>query len=99
MSAKSIIKAPRISAKGEYLLPVIIRDRTGILFEGDVDAVSSSNDAGPFDVLPLHANFISIIKEAVEVRYRGQMIKRIPVETGVLAVKEGQTEIYLGIQH
>lgn len=83
----------------EYLLPLIIRDRTGVLFEGDVDAVSSVNGTGPFDVLPLHTNFISIITGAVELRLKGQMIKRIALEKGVLAVREGRAEVYLGIQH
>lgn len=83
----------------EYLLPLVVRDRTGVLFEGEVDAVSSVNDKGPFDVLPLHTNFISIITGAVELRHKGQMIKRIPLEQGVLAVREGRAEVYLGILH
>ena len=95
----SSTNALRIVDTREYLLPLVIRDRTGVLFEGEVDAVSSVNDKGPFDMLPLHTNFISIIKGALELRHKGQMIKRLPLERGVLAVREGRAEVYLGIQH
>ena len=57
------------------------------------------NDQGPFDVLSLHANFISIIKKSVSLRYRGKIVEEMPVETGVMIVKENSVEVYLGILH
>ncbi|OGY09351.1 MAG: hypothetical protein A2782_02665 [Candidatus Blackburnbacteria bacterium RIFCSPHIGHO2_01_FULL_43_15b] len=33
------------------------------LYEGDVEYVSSENSSGKFDILPHHANFISIIED------------------------------------
>lgn len=34
----------------------------GIVFEGDVFSVSSKNLSGKFDILPQHANFITLIE-------------------------------------
>lgn len=33
-----------------------------ILFEGEALAVSSKNSVGKFDILPMHANFITIVE-------------------------------------
>ena len=32
------------------------------IFQGDVLSISSTNSKGPFDILPLHANFITLIE-------------------------------------
>lgn len=87
--------APKIEEK----LAVVIRDRGGILYEGKVDSLSSSNEAGPFDILALHANFISIIRKSISLRLRGKVVEELPVETGVMAVKANSVEVYLGILH
>lgn len=42
------------------LLHVIIRTPKQILYEGDALAVSSTNTVGKFDILPQHANFITM---------------------------------------
>ena len=85
--------------KIEEKLAVVIRDRGGVLYEGKVDSLSSYNDQGPFDVLALHANFISIIKKSISLRLRGKVVEDLPVETGVMAVKANNVEVYLGILH
>ena len=87
------------SKKNEEKLDVLIRDRGGILYEGKVDSLSSFNDRGPFDVLALHANFISIVKRSVSLRLRGKVVEELPIETGVLVVKANVVEVYLGILH
>ena len=91
--------APKPAPKIEEKLAVVIRDRGGVLYEGKVDSLSSYNDQGPFDVLALHANFISIIKKSISLRLRGKVVEDLPVETGVMAVKANNVEVYLGILH
>lgn len=83
----------------EEKLDVLIRDRGGALYEGKVDSLSSFNDRGPFDVLPLHSNFISLIKKSVALRLRGKVVEELPIETGVMVVQENKVEVYLGILH
>ena len=78
-------------------LSVVIRDRNNLLFQGHADSVSSFNAKGPFDVLPQHANFISIIQKAVILHLKGKPDKRIDVQSGVLKVRDNNIEIYLGI--
>ena len=83
-------------SKNEKLLAVV-RDRNNLLFQGQVEAVSSLNDKGPFDVLPQHANFITLIKKFVTMHLPDKQEKRMELESGILKVRDNNVEVYLGI--
>ncbi|KKU06271.1 MAG: ATP synthase F1, epsilon subunit [Parcubacteria group bacterium GW2011_GWA2_45_30] len=78
-------------------LSVTVRDREGVLFQGETEAVSSFNAKGPFDVLPLHANFISLIRNSVTLKIPSSSPKEIMLNSGVIKVKENKVEVYVGI--
>ncbi len=78
-------------------LTAVIRDRNMLLFQGEIEAVSSFNDKGPFDILSQHANFISIIKKNIVLHLAQNQEKRIELESGILKVRDNNVEIYLGI--
>ncbi len=86
----------RVSPTIQTLLAVV-RDRNNLLFEGQVDAVSSFNDKGPFDILPQHANFISLIKKSIVIHISKTQEKKFEVESGLLKVRDNSIEVYLGI--
>ena len=84
-----------------------VASREGVLFEGDVTAISSFNEKGKFDVLASHANFISLIKQGLIIREVGdinsknpknQIIKEIKFGTALLRVKENKVEVYIGVE-
>lgn len=77
-------------------IKVIVRDRSGVVFDGEVDAVSSANPVGNYDVLPFHSNFITTVSVGVTIHDNGRKIREIPVEKGILRVKSDAVEIYLG---
>lgn len=83
----------------DLILSVLVRDRSGVLFEGKAEAVSSVNDKGPFDVLPLHTNFISLITESLTIHIKEAVAREMEIPGGVLIVKENKVEVYLGILH
>lgn len=80
------------------LLKVKVIDRTGVVYDGEADSLSSVNDKGPFDVLEQHARFISLIKKELVIRKKGSQNKLIPVSNGVLRVYGEKVEIFLGIK-
>lgn len=43
-------------------LNVIARAPFTVYYEGEADSVSASNAVGPFDVLPGHADFFSVLE-------------------------------------
>ncbi len=78
-------------------LIVQIKSPDQVYFEGEVDALTSTNEKGTFDVLPLHANFISIIKHTI-ILYKGpSKIREMPIDSAVLKVVNNTITIFLGI--
>src|SRR5437764_820185 len=80
------------------VLKVKIRDTETVIFEGEAQRISSFNEVGPFDVLPMHANFISILNKQLVLFHENQKIKELPIEQAVMKVKGDQIHIFLGIE-
>ncbi len=67
-------------------------------FEGEAASVSAANDTGPFDVLPRHKNFMTILKP-------GQLTVRVPqrpdfnlsIERAVMHVKDDKVTVFLDV--
>src|SRR5947209_3995638 len=79
-------------------MKAIVRDTTTIIFEGDVERISSFNEMGPFDVYPMHANFISIISKKIELYHNRQKVKELDLKQAVLKVKQDSVHIFVGIE-
>lgn len=47
----------------EESLSIIIQNPQEIVWQGKARSLSSVNTAGPFDVLPQHANFVTYIQD------------------------------------
>lgn len=74
-----------------------IKDRGTVFFEGEVDAVSTYNDYGIFDVLPMHENLITLINNKVVIHQDGKSKKEIKIESGLLKSIGNKVNIYLGV--
>lgn len=79
-------------------LNVKVRDAQNIIFDGDVERISSYNEVGPFDLYPMHANFISIIWKELALYHNKEKIKEIKFEQAVMKVKKDVVHIFLGIE-
>lgn len=79
-----------------------VASREGVVYEGNVDSVTSYNEKGKFDILASHANFISLIKKGLTIRDSAvvskEAVKEISFNTALLRVRENKVEVYLGIE-
>lgn len=80
-------------------LIVKIRDAENIIFEGEADLISSINEVGKFDVLPLHANFISMIQQELHIFNKHQKVKELKIQSAVMKVSENKVHIFLGLEN
>ena len=80
------------------LMRAIVRDTERVLFDGEVDRVSSFNEVGRFDVYPMHANFISIINQEISLYNKHEKIQEIKIEQAIMKVKQDNVRIFLGIE-
>ncbi len=78
-------------------LKVSIRNRRKVLYEGQVRALSSVNSVGDFDVLPQHANFVSLIQDKVVVNKGSAQEKSFEIESGLINVDEDGCTVYVGV--
>ncbi len=82
----------------DAVIKVKVRDTQKIIYEGDVERISSFNEMGPFDVYPSHANFISIIQKELALYQKKAKVKELKIEQAVLKVKQDSAHIFLGIE-
>jgi len=75
-----------------------VRNTEGVLFEGDVDRITSYNEIGQFDIYPMHANFISIIKKGLILFRHHQKLQDIKFDQAVLKIKKDNAGIFLGLE-
>lgn len=88
-------KAPEDVKMSDKTIMVDIRNRKEQFFRGEAKTVSSVNETGEFDVLPEHANFVTLIKAYVIVDKDLTTEKKFEIDSGVLAAKTDSVDVYL----
>jgi F0F1-type ATP synthase epsilon subunit len=79
------------------VLRVRINSPEKIIWEGEAQSVSSENVNGPFDILPFHTNFISIMEnKEIRVKTSGE-VKTFKYPISVLYTHSNQVHIYTNI--
>ena len=79
-------------------IKVQILNTEELIFDGEVDRISSFNEMGAFDVYPMHANFISIIHKQLALYHKHQKVKEMDFEQAVMKVKKDSVSIFLGME-
>lgn len=82
----------------ENKLFLTVRSQEGVAFEEDVLSVTGRNDKGVFDVLPSHANFITLLRGKLIVKKPDRSEQEIPAENGVLRVLRNKVDVYIGLK-
>lgn len=81
----------------DYLKVKIISPRR-VIFEGLAESVSSTNSKGDFDVLPGHANFISVVEnKPIIVRLPTQKTAGFQFPLAIVFVNSNNVNIYTDI--
>jgi F0F1-type ATP synthase epsilon subunit len=78
-------------------LEVLARRRDKLVYQGQAAALSSVNLDGPFDILPEHANFITVIKDYLIIHKPDKTDEKIELKNGVLHSADNRITIYLDI--
>lgn len=67
-------------------------------FDGEAASVSAENKTGPFDILPRHKNFMSLLMPCtITVRIPNQPDFNLKVTRGVMHVKSDKVTIFLDV--
>ena len=69
-----------------------------VYFSGAADSLSATNETGPFDVLPHHKNFMSLLKAgSITVRQSGKPDFNLTIDKGILHAKSDQIIVFLDV--
>lgn len=77
---------------------VVVRNRNTILFQDKVQAVTTYNDKGIFDILPEHINFISLIKNSVVIHKNKNDNQEIKIDNGVVRTYNNSVFFYVNFE-
>lgn len=83
--------------KTDVTILLNIRSRTKEYFHGEVHTITAVNATGVFDILPLHANFITLIKDYVVVDKDTSSEQKVEFKSAVLSVTGNRVEVYVDI--
>jgi F0F1-type ATP synthase epsilon subunit len=76
-------------------LNVIARSPFELYYEGPAEVVSATNKIGPFDVLPGHADFFSVLKPCTVIieKPEGDPIT-FDINTGIITVRDDVVMVF-----
>ena len=78
-------------------LNISVKDRKKVYFEGNASSVTSINLKGEFDILTMHADFITLVKKYVVVDRGLATQQQFEIDNGVLAVLANKVYVYVGV--
>ena len=67
-------------------------------FDGNAVSISAENDTGPFDILPRHHNFMTLVNAGeVIIRIADKEEKKIRITRGVMHVRSNKVTLFLDV--
>ena len=84
-------------AKEPMQLNVIARAPFQVYYEGPAEIVSAINRIGPFDVLPGHADFFSILQPCEVTIDKGDEYLTFVVSNGIITVRNDTVMLFCNI--
>ncbi len=80
------------------ILNIQIINGDKVIYEGEGTSLSSRNEKGRFDILPLQTNYISLIKDFILVNPTDGKQDQVVIKTGIMRVYDNTVQIFLGFE-
>jgi len=84
-------------ASNPPLIHVTVHKKDGVIFEGNATSVTSTNEKGTFDILPMHTNFVAIINTTLTIRVKDTIPTVLSIPRGIIHVKENAVQVFVGL--
>lgn len=68
-----------------------------VYFNGPANSISAENDIGPFDVLPRHHSFITLLNPCEIAINSPKGDKRIKILRGIMHVNDNKVTVFLDV--
>lgn len=89
---------PHSRRKAPTTMRVKVFSPRAVFFDDTASSISAANATGPFDILPQHHNFITLVEPGeLEIRREGHEPMKIKIAGGVMHVKADHVTVFLDI--
>ncbi len=69
-----------------------------VYYAGPADSLTASSETGPFDILPQHKNFMSLLKPGnITVRQKNKPDFNLKIDKGVLHFRKDKATVFLDV--
>ncbi len=68
-----------------------------VYYDEDAQSISAINNTGPFDILPKHHNFMTLLNPCDIIVRTGDHVQRIRISRGIMHVKADQVIVFLDV--
>jgi F0F1-type ATP synthase epsilon subunit len=86
-------------SKEQPTLHVHVSRATATVWEGDAVSISSKNATGEFDILPMHANFISVVENnPFVIRMSNGTEEKFTFKKAVIFVRGNTVRIFANLE-
>jgi F0F1-type ATP synthase epsilon subunit len=66
-------------------------------FDGLAESISAVNETGPFDILPKHHNFMTLLSTGDIIVRTGEREEKIAITRGIMHVKADEVRVFLDV--
>lgn len=84
------------AADGKETMYVKVYSPFNTYFDGYATSVSAENETGPFDILPRHRNFLSLLSPC-DLIVRGIEEQKMHISRGILLVRNNEVTVFLDV--
>jgi len=96
--AQAVQDYSKTEENGQLSMQVKVYSPFNDYYEGGAFSLSAENATGPFDILPKHHNFISLLSACeIIVRTVNKGDQRIRISGGLMHVKSNQVIVFLDV--
>jgi F0F1-type ATP synthase epsilon subunit len=68
-----------------------------VYYDGLAESISAENDTGPFDILPRHHNFMTLLSAGDIVIKNGEQEEKVTITRGIMHVKADEVIVFLDV--
>jgi F0F1-type ATP synthase epsilon subunit len=90
--------APATDAAGTPSMHIKVYSPYRIYFDKEgCQSITGINDTGPFDILPRHHNFMTLLNSGELTVHAGNDVERFSISRGIMHVKADRVVVFLDV--
>lgn len=82
---------------GSEEMHVMVHAPYKVYYDGPAQSITAANDTGPFDILPRHHNFMTLLSPCDIIVRHGDAQEKITIQRGVMHVKADEVIVFLDV--